>query len=70
MARDGFSPYFQLSLSLTAITSAEFATNLTLPRKAPNLGPFKKIKVDPGIIFLKDATGTTLVELDVELTVD
>ena len=54
----------------TAITSAEFATNLTLPRKAPKLGPFKKIKVDPGIIFLKDATGTTLVELDVELTVD
>ena len=54
----------------TAITSAEFATNLTLPRKAPNLGPIKKIKVDDGIIYLKDATGTTLVELDVELTVD
>ena len=30
----------------------------------------KKIKVDDGIIYLKDATGTTLVELDVELTVD
>ena len=54
----------------TAVTSAEFATNLTLPRKAPNLGPIKKIKVDDGIIYLKDATGTTLVELDVELTVD
>ena len=47
------------------------ATNLTLPRKAPKLGPIKKIKVvDPSIIYLKDATGTTLVELDVELTVD
>ena len=55
----------------TAVTSAEFATNLTLPRKAPSLGPIKKIKVvDPSIIYLKDATGTTLVELDVELTVD
>ena len=55
----------------TAVTSAEFATNLTLPRKAPKLGPIKKIKVvDPSIIYLKDATGTTLVELDVELTVD
>ena len=55
----------------TAVSSAEFATNLTLPRKAPNLGPIKKIKVvDPSIIYLKDATGTTLVELDVELTVD
>ncbi len=55
----------------TAVSSAEFATNLTLPRKAPNLGPIKKIKVvDPSVIYLKDATGTTLVELDVELTVD
>ena len=55
----------------TAVTSAEFATNLTLPRKAPKLGPIKKIKVvDPSIIYVKDATGTTLVELDVELTVD
>ena len=37
----------------------------------PKLGPIKKIKVvDPSIIYLKDATGTTLVELDVELTVD
>ena len=54
----------------TAVTSAEFATNLKLPRKAPNLGPIKKIKVDDGIIYLKDATGTTLVELDVELKVD
>ena len=55
----------------TAVTSAEFATNLTLPRKAPSLGPIKKIKVvDPSVIYLKDATGTTLVELDVELTVD
>ena len=26
--------------------------------------------VDPSIIYVKDATGTTLVELDVELTVD
>ena len=60
----------KVAVSATAISSAEFATNLTLPRKAPNLGPFKKIKVDPGIIYLKDATGTTLVELDVELTVD
>ena len=54
----------------SAVSSAEFATNLKLPRKAPNLGPIKKIKVDDGIIYLKDATGTTLVELDVELTVD
>ena len=55
----------------TAVTSAEFATNLTLPRKAPSLGPIKKVKVvDPSVIYLKDATGTTLVELDVELTVD
>ena len=55
----------------TAVSSAEFATTLTLPRKAPKLGPIKKIKVvDPSIIYLKDATGTTLVELDVELTVD
>jgi len=54
----------------TAVSSAEFATTLTLPRKAPKLGPIKKIKVDDGIIYLKDATGTTLVELDVELTVD
>ena len=55
----------------TAVTSAEFATNLTLPRKAPKLGPIKKIKVvDPSIIYVKDATGTTLVELDVELTVE
>ena len=55
----------------TAIPTLEFATNLTLPRKAPKLGPIKKIKVvDPSIIYVKDATGTTLVELDVELTVD
>ena len=55
----------------TAITSAEFATNLTLPRKAPNLGPFKSIKVvDPSTIYLKDGSGATLVELDVELKVD
>ena len=55
----------------TAITSAEFATNLTLPRKAPNLGPFKSIKVvDPSVIYLKDGSGATLVELDVELKVD
>ena len=55
----------------TAVTSAEFATNLTLPRKAPNLGPFKSIKVvDPSTIYLKDGSGATLVELDVELKVD
>ena len=55
----------------TAVTSAEFATNLTLPRKAPNLGPFKSIKVvDPSVIYLKDGSGATLVELDVELKVD
>ena len=55
----------------TAVSSAEFATNLTLPRKAPNLGPFKSIKVvDPSVIYLKDGSGATLVELDVELKVD
>ena len=55
----------------TAVTSAEFATNLTLPRKAPNLGPFKSIKVvEPSTIYLKDGSGATLVELDVELKVD
>ena len=71
------SPIFQVNrvrterVPPTAVTSAEFATNLTLPRKAPKLGPIKKIKVvDPSIIYVKDATGTTLVELDVELTVD
>ena len=55
----------------TAIPTLEFATNLTLPRKAPNLGPFKSIKVvDPSVIYLKDGSGATLVELDVELKVD
>ena len=39
--------------------------------KAPNLGPFKSIKVvDPSVIYLKDGSGATLVELDVELKVD
>ena len=55
----------------TEVSSAEFATNLTLPRKAPNLGPFKSIKVvEPSTIYLKDGSGATLVELDVELKVD
>jgi len=55
----------------TAIPTLEFATNLTLPRKAPNLGPFKSIKVvEPSTIYLKDGSGATLVELDVELKVD
>ena len=39
--------------------------------KAPNLGPFKSIKVvEPSTIYLKDGSGATLVELDVELKVD
>ena len=39
--------------------------------KGPEARTNKKIKVvDPSIIYVKDATGTTLVELDVELTVD
>ncbi len=55
----------------TAIPTIEFATNLTLPRKAPNLGPFKSIRVvDPSVIYLKDGSGATLVELDVELKAD
>ena len=54
-----------------AAGAALLATNLTLPRKAPNLGPFKSIKVvDPSTIYLKDGSGATLVELDVELKVD
>ena len=49
----------------------ESLLNLTLPRKAPNLGPFKSIKVvDPSVIYLKDGSGATLVELDVELKAD
>ena len=44
---------------------------VTLPRKAPNLGPFKSIKVvDPSVIYLKGGSGATLVELDVELKAD
>ena len=54
-----------------SLETQESPTNLTLPRKAPNLGPFKSIKVvDPSTIYLKDGSGATLVELDVELKVD
>ena len=36
-----------------------------------NLGPFKSIRVvDPSVIYLKDGSGATLVELDVELKAD
>ena len=54
-----------------APTYQTFQDEDTLPRKAPNLGPFKSIKVvDPSVIYLKDGSGATLVELDVELKVD
>lgn len=54
----------------TEVETFKFATNITLPKKAPNLGPIKKIKVEDGsTIYLKDASGATIVELDVELKV-
>ena len=41
------------------------------PCPPKSLGPFKSIKVvDPSVIYLKDGSGATLVELDVELKVD
>jgi len=55
----------------TEVETFKFATNLTLTKKAPNLGPIKKIKVvEDSKIYLKDAAGATIVELEVQLKVD
>ena len=75
---DGFSPYSQPFLSLyrrvgvhalvPSVTEWFYLDQASRPTKI--MAPTYQTFVDPSTIYLKDGSGATLVELDVELKVD